>query len=334
MNTSIFILSFYLLNLTLPATLQTGWDTLTNKHTDTTRWQGYVEGEFIWLSPVIAGQLAQVNVEKGVQVNAGDILFSLVAEPDNLALQEAEQKQQTAQARLADAQKGSRPAELAEIQARIAQTKADVNLAQIELKRTEKLFQKQAIQQESIDVSRATVQRQNARLSELQTQLEIAQLGGRTDALQALQTEVVAAQAIVAQARWRVEQKRITAPTAGQITDVFHYAGEWVASGNPVLALLPPTHIKLRFFIPETDLGQMQLGKIVNFHCDSCTKNLTATISYIATQAEYTPPIIYSQETRVKLVYMLEARPSAEIAPSLHTGQPVTVWLSESDKPH
>ncbi|EIJ43992.1 multidrug resistance efflux pump [Beggiatoa alba B18LD] len=330
MNFLAIALSFLLVQDSLPATLQSWWTTLTGQVNNTTNvWQGYIEGEFIWLSPTIAGQLAVVNVKKGEIVKAGTPLFTLVAEPDNLALQEAEQKLQAAQARLADAQKGLRPEELTEIKARIAQTEADLSLAQTELNRTEKLLQKQAIQQETVDINRATLQRQRARLNELQAQLNIAQLGSRNDAIRALQAEVKTVQAVVAQAHWRVAQKQMTAPIAGQITEVFHYAGEWVAMGSPVVALLPSTQIKLRFFVSETGLGELQLGQSVNFQCDGCNNSLTATISHIATEAEYTPPIIYSQETRVKLVYMIEARPSVELATQLHVGQPVSVWRLE-----
>lgn len=328
MNSSIFSLSFLLITLLQPSTAQAWWNFLSLSPIDKSeQWQGYIEGEFIWLSPNVAGQLAEVKVQKGSVVQANTPLFQLVVEPDNLTLQESEHKLRAAQARLADLQKGSRPAELAEIKARITQTEADLTLAQIELNRVETLLQKKALAQDTVDTQRTTVQRQRARLTELQAQLTVAQLGGRFDAIQAAQAEIASLQSVVAQAHWRVQQKQVVAPIDGQITEIIHYPGEWLTLGTPVLSLLPPTQIKLRFFVPETALGQLQLGKTVKFQCDSCAENLTATISHIANQAEYTPPIIYSQQTRAKLVYMIEARPPPEIAPRLHPGQPVTVWL-------
>jgi HlyD family secretion protein len=329
-KTSILInTTFLLCCLSVPVAAKSVWDILkwSAKSPTPELWQGYIEGEFLWLSPAVAGQLAVVKVEKGLKVQANDLLFQLVAEPDNLALQEAEYKLRATQARLMDIQKGARPAELAEIKARIKQTEADLALAKIELERTEKLLQKKALAQDTVDANRTTVQRQEARMAELQAQLAVAQLGGRTDAIQAAQAEVASMQATVAQARWRVAQKQVMAPAAGQITEVFHYPGEWVTVGTPVLALLPPDKIKLRFFVPETALGRLKLGQTVHFQCDNCNDSATATVSYIAAQAEYTPPVIYSQQTRVKLVYMIEALPTADLAPLLHSGQPVTVWL-------
>ncbi len=295
-------------------------------------WQGYIEGELIWLSPLtVSGQLKQVNVKQGQSVQAGELLFSVVDENEQLNMQQADAKLRAAQAKLADAKKGQRPLELAEIQARIAQTEADLAFALTELKRSETLYKKQMIQQEIVDSQASTVQKNRSRLAELQAQLQVAQLGGRVDALQALQAEVETAQKAVEQAQWRLTQTQVNAPQTGKIVEVVHYTGEWVNAGSPVLALLPPQQLKLRFFVPESALGSLQTGRSVQFECDSCAKNLVATISYISPKAEYTPPVIYSQQTRTKLVYMIEARPAPAIAEKLNVGQPVSVWLPSAE---
>jgi HlyD family secretion protein len=103
--------------------------------------------------------------------------------------------------------------------------------------------------------------------------------------------------------------------------------GEWVPAGSPVLRMLPPENVKVRFFVPQTLVGALAIGQNVVLHCDGCTANVPAKITFISPEAEYTPPIIYSNETRSKLVFMIEARPAPDKAVGLHPGQPVEVRL-------
>jgi HlyD family secretion protein len=126
-------------------------------------------------------------------------------------------------------------------------------------------------------------------------------------------------------ANWRLSQRRVTAPVTARVADVLARPGETMAAGAPVISLLPPGNIFVRFFVPETDLAKIHLGDRVGIICDSCPQDLSGTVSFIAPQAEYTPPVIYSDETRAKLVFMIEARPPRERATVLNPGQPVTV---------
>ena len=103
--------------------------------------------------------------------------------------------------------------------------------------------------------------------------------------------------------------------------------GEWVPAGAPVVTLLPPANVKVRFFVPESRLGSVKVGGRVAIACSGCEANLGATISYVSSQAEYTPPVIYSNDNRTRLVFMVEARPAPEQAAKLHPGQPVDVSL-------
>ncbi|MBV9914038.1 MAG: HlyD family secretion protein, partial [Sinobacteraceae bacterium] len=98
-------------------------------------------------------------------------------------------------------------------------------------------------------------------------------------------------------------------------------------SGTPVVRLLPPGNIKIRFFVPENLLGSIRLGSRVALSCDGCSQDISADITYVSADAEYTPPIIYSNETRGKLVFMIEAHPASTDATRLHPGQPVSVRL-------
>jgi HlyD family secretion protein len=102
---------------------------------------------------------------------------------------------------------------------------------------------------------------------------------------------------------------------------VFFQQGEWAPANQPILSLLPDERIKLRFFVPETQLSAYRTGAVVHFACDGCARGLTAQINYIAPRPEFTPPVIYSREARDRLVYLVEARPSVRLNP----GQPVDV---------
>jgi HlyD family secretion protein len=111
------------------------------------------------------------------------------------------------------------------------------------------------------------------------------------------------------------------------VYDTLFRVGEWVQAGSPVVQMLPPQNVKVRFFVPETVVGALQPGRVLKIHCDGCAADVTAKITYISTQAEFTPPVIYSNERRSKLVYMIEAHPAVADADKLRPGQPVTVTL-------
>ena len=137
---------------------------------------------------------------------------------------------------------------------------------------------------------------------------------------------MTAARAHLAQAEWRLDQMSQAAPQAALVVDTLYRLGEWVIAGAPVVSLLPPENIKVRFFVPEPRLGAIGIGDEVHISCDACAAGLTAAISYISQDAEYTPPVIYSREMRAKLVYLVEARPRQPTA--LRPRQPVDVALA------
>jgi HlyD family secretion protein len=161
----------------------------------------------------------------------------------------------------------------------------------------------------------------------MQNQVDVANLPGRTRQIDAQAAQVKAAQAEVAQAQWKLDQKRVAAPHAGLVYDTLYRVGEWVQAGNPVVQMLPPQNVKVRFFVPETIVGALAMGRAVAIHCDGCAADVPAKITYVSSEAEYTPPVIYSNESRAKLVFMIEAHPSVADAPKLHPGQPVEVSL-------
>jgi len=164
-------------------------------------------------------------------------------------------------------------------------------------------------------------------LADQRAQLATGKLGGRIDQILAAEDQVDAARASLQQAQWNLDQKFQASTLDAQVFDILHYVGEWVSAGSPVVKLLPPANIKVRFFIPQTDLGKIAVGQKVTVRCDGCRQSFTGQISFIFPQAEYTPPVIYSQTFRAKLVFMVEARFDPETAKLLKPGQPVDVVL-------
>jgi HlyD family secretion protein len=145
------------------------------------------------------------------------------------------------------------------------------------------------------------------------------------EALDAAKAQFEQAQAQVAQLQWQVDQKTVSAPQGGLVIDTFYEAGEQIAANTPVIKLLPPGNIKIRFFVPEDITGHLKIGDEVKAQCDNCSEPITARINYISPQAEFTPPIIYSKDNRTKLVFLIEAKPSVQQTAFLHPGQPLDV---------
>jgi HlyD family secretion protein len=181
------------------------------------------------------------------------------------------------------------------------------------------------------DLQKADLNQNNATLANAQQTydraLALSKTGSGTQA--SLDSAVSALR--VAEARVNTSQTRLTrrsafAPVSGSIQQIYFREGEMVPGQRPVLSIMPPGNMKVRFFVGEPDLPKLALGDDVRVTCDNCAGDLTAKIYFIATMAEYTPPVIYSLDERNKLVYLIQARP---IKPdSLKVGQPVSVFLN------
>ena len=290
-------------------------------------YQGYVEGEFVHVASSVAGRLDRLLVTRGQQVPAKTPLFALDSENEAAVHRQARQQLSAAEAQLEDLRTGKRPQELDVIRAQLAQAVVEEKKSATDRVRDEALYKAGAISRARLDATRASAESDAARNRELRSQLDVAGLSARDDQIKAQAANVAAARAVLEQADWKLRQKAVAAPGAALVFDVLYREGEWVQAGSPVVRLLPPENIKVRFFVPETVVGTLSVGKNVLLHCDGCPAEIPAKVTYISTESEYTPPVIYSNETRSKLVYMIEARPSADKAPDLHPGQPVEVKM-------
>lgn len=288
-------------------------------------YQGYAEAEYVRVALPFAGVLERLNVQRGMQVKAGEELFVLESENEAAMRREAEERLRNAEAQLANLRKARRPTEIAAVRAQIAQADAALELSEAQLKRTAQLVAQNFIAKEKYDEAQAARDRDRARVAQLKADLATAQLAARPDEIKAAEAAVAAAKATLEQAAWRLEQKSAAAPAAALVADTYFVKGEWVGAGAPVVSLLPPQNVKIRFFVPEAVLGALRVGQEMRVACDGCAADITARVSFIAPQAEFTPPVIYSRENRAKLVFLVEARPAPEDAVKLHPGQPVEV---------
>jgi HlyD family secretion protein len=310
----------------IAALLSLGLLACSNGPSDT--FQGYGEGEYVYVASPYAGQLEKLAVQRGAQVAAGATLFVLEHGVEQAAVDAAEAQVRSADAVIANLAGAKRKPELDALRAQIESAAAALKLSKTQLEQNERLRARGYVTQEALDVAKANYERDTAQLEQMRAQLRTGQLSvGRQPEIDAARANLEAARAALAQAKVKLDQKIAVAPAAGLVQDTFYREGEWVPAGSPVVSLLPPGNIKARFFVPETLVGRLHAGDRVSISCDGCTTPLAARISYVSPQAEYTPPVIYSRESRQKLVFMIEARPDAADARRLHPGQPVEVRL-------
>ncbi len=291
--------------------------------------QGYAEGDFVHVASPYAGVLDALDVIRGQQVAAGARLFVLEHGVEQAAVDAAAARIRNAQAQLENLGEGRRAAELDVIRAQTDSAATALRLSRQQLDQTEQLFRDRFVSQAKLDEAKAAYDRDEARLAEARAQLKVGlQSLGRKPEIQAARAALEAAQADLDQARVRLDQKTGVAPTAALVYDTWYRVGESVPAGGPVVSLLPPGNVKVRFFVPETLVGSLRPRQSVTLSCDGCAGPIPAEISFISPQAEYTPPVIYSRESRAKLVFLVEARPAAADAGKLRPGQPVEVSLS------
>ena len=290
-----------------------------------TGWQGYLEAEFIHVGAPLAGRLDRLAVQRGDRVEAGAPLFTLEHAGELAAQREAADRLRSAQARLDDLRKGSRPSELATLEARVEQARASAELSQRELERAGQLFQSGVLAATEHDRARLTHERNRGTIEEVAARLATARLGGRTDAIAAAEAEVAAATAARERADWAVAQKTQSAPRAALVHDTLYREGEFVALGAPVVSLLPAENLKVRFFVPEADFATLRPGDAVRVGLTGRASPLEARVTYLSPRPEYTPPILYNRDNRAKLVFMIEAALNPAAAAGLNPGQPVDV---------
>lgn len=291
-----------------------------------TAWQGYLEGEFVYVASPLGGRLERLAVKKGTHVEKGMELFALEKGSEEAGRAEADERLRQLSAKSEDLRKGQRPSEISVVEARLEQAKALAELSRRQLERSSRLLAQRALAEEDFDRARLTHEANQKQLAELEAQLVTARLGAREDVAKAAEAEALAAKAAQTRAQWSVDQKTQHAPAAALVYDTLYRAGEYVPAGAPVVSLLPPDQLKVRFFVPEAQFGSLKAGDPVRVSITGQSAPIPAHVTYLSPKPEYTPPVLYNRANRAKLVFMVEAMPDDPAAArDLHPGQPADV---------
>jgi HlyD family secretion protein len=307
-----------------------GWRLLGPDAHSPRRLSGYVEGETLYVAAASAGPVSVVSVQRGDRVKAGQPLFALDAAQLTAARDQAAAQLETARAQQRDAEKGQRPQELAVFDAERAAAEAAVRQAQADYDRIAPLVARGIYAPARLDQARAARDTARANAVAVARRKAVGTLGQRPDTVAAAGAAVASARQALAAAQDRLDQISPKAPASALVQDVFYQPGEWAAANQPVVALLADERVRLRFFVPEAEIARYRVGAQVRFSCDGCGAERSARINYVSPRAEFTPPVIYSRETRQRLVFLVEARPApgAPLAPGL----PVDVAPLEAGK--
>jgi len=283
-----------------------------------THWLGYVEGELALIGPPQAGWITSLNVARGAKIKPGDSLFTLdatreIAARDNANAMIAGAKQQAEQA----------TAQIAQARAQQTQTEADIAKNEKELARQQELVRIGGSPRRDLETAQAAYDSARAQRNQTVAQQSQADAARRQAESQARQAE-----ASLATAEYNLSERTVHALIDGQVQDIYFRQGEYANAGTPVVAVLPPANVFVRFFVPEPEVANLVLGSQVHIGCDGCPTNLTGTISFIAAQSEFTPPVIYSIGNRERLVFKAEARVTSGLP--IRPGLPVEVWPIET----
>jgi HlyD family secretion protein len=247
-------------------------------------WLGYAAGDTAFVSAPLAGWVTDLKVDRGAWVKRGDALFTL----DN-----------TSQIATRD----QAEATIAQAQGQIGQAEANLDLTRRQLERQRGLMQSNATSRQLYDEAKSAYDEALAQVAQLRA-------------------SEAQARASLEGASYQLAQRQIVALTTGRVQDVYFRSGEYVPATTAVISILPPENVYVRFFVPEDQFARIKLGQKVKIHCDGCA-DITATVTFIASQQEYTPPVIFSNQSRKQLVFKVEARTPGGL--KLNPGQPVDV---------
>jgi HlyD family secretion protein len=288
---------------------------------------GYVEGEYVAIAPIEVARVASEYVRRGDVLKAGDRIATLETADAEIAVHNAEAALAQANAELANILYGRRPEEIAAIDASLKATQVQADDSKRTLDRRKDLFNRGFASQADLDSSQTAYDVAASRVRELTANLAVAKLPARDEEIASARNKVAQAQAALDNAVWRLEQRQLVAPSAGYVSDIIRRVGDVASPSAPVVSYLPEGAVKVKVYVPEAALSSLALGQELSVRCDGCEKGLTAVITYIAREPEFTPPVIYSLESRQTLVYLIEARAGRDKPLRLQPGQIVDVDL-------
>jgi HlyD family secretion protein len=276
--------------------------------TQTRGYHGFAEGDFISIAPDTPGRIISVDVREGDVVQVGDILIQMEDTNERAMLATVTARLDAATARYDDAAAGARAPEIGAARDQLTQARAAQTEARDAVDRTRNLFQQGHVSQARLDQAVAAATSTDARVAEMRQRLNIVQLPARDNQLRALQAEIAAVQAERDQAEYRLNLRTVVASGDARVERQIRYNGEQAGPAQPILNLLPADAVHAVVFLPEPELAANPVGTVLDVDCDACASGLTVTLTTIDDSAQFTPPIIYSDAERARLVYRAEAR--------------------------
>lgn len=287
-------------------------------------YQGYVEVDYIHLAPQVSGRVVSLPVVRGQQVHAGDVVLQLDDTKEKLEIEALQAQLAGAQSVLDDLQTGARVEERKVIEAQLAEAEATRDHAAAEFKRYQKLYAERSVTASSFEAKTMRYKTAQARVESITHRLTLAKEGSRTGRINAQKATLAQLRARIKKAEYLRSLTTIRAPEDAQVFDRYYHQGELVPAGHVALSLIAPNRIKVRFFVPQAIARTLKVGERVTF---TGIPTSEGTITWISPTSEYTPPVIFSNASNKRLVFMVEARPDLSEAQQLVIGQPVKVTL-------
>ena len=287
-------------------------------------YNGYLEADYVYVAALSAGRIVAIAADEGEQVRAGQVLVTLEQSAQNAGLQAAEAGVRQAEANLDNLMTGGRADEIAVIAASLHRAEADRALAEANFARTTQLAGQGQVSAARVDQDRTVLAAAEAAVEQLQAQLTVAGLPARDAQRVAAEAGLAMARAGAEGARIALADRVLRAPVSGVLERRFYEPGEVAGSGEPLLAIFQPDRLRVILYLPQAERAGFRLGEVLAMACDGCPAGISARIVLMASEPQYTPPILYSRDERGRLVFRAEAQVSG--VGGLLPGQPVTLW--------
>lgn len=269
---------------------------------------GYIEGDYVQIAPVETARITAITTTRGMRAREGTTLAALDDTDLTNAMAEQQARLKEAIANLSNIESGKRPEELAVIAATLASAKATAEQTASDYARKRDLFASGFATKADLDLAKANNDIATARINEISANLDVANLPARPDELIAARARISEATAALDTLMWRHSERQLKAPASGQVFDIIRHGGDMAGPQAPVIAFLPDANIKLKFYIAESERAALAPATKLRIACDGCRSFAHAHVTYIAPQAEFTPPVIFSTQARQKLSFLVEAK--------------------------
>ena len=288
---------------------------------------GYAEGDFVNVGSTQSGRLLHLHVHRGEYIKKGTLLFELDPEFEKYQFAETNNQTLSAKSTYNDYTKGLRTEEINILKSQLAQASANAENAQVQYERNKALYPSNSISMAQLDDSKTLYETTRNKVAEILHNIDVAKMAKREDQIKAQRFNVAAIDQQNLQSAWKLHEKKVYAQSDAFVFNTVYREGEVVNSGGIIVRLLPPENLKVRFFVPQSVVEGLHVGDIAYVQARSDGKKILVKIRYISPEAEFTPPVIYSNETKSKLTYMVEAYPERNLASLFHVGQPLEVFL-------